>query len=241
MLNGDTNFRFHVFLLAILQIIPLSSNLICMPNKKVFLLLLIGICRFCTPIMSHHNSPSHSQVRRRRTLADINVPSPISTPTTPDSTHDSYASSTGLDEFAADRSPLSPRLSLRAALEDRGKPPRGRALDRTPPNEVRNKRRKKIRITEFSQDNMSPQIYVSRRKRWVSVFLVWLAIVAAIVVVVWLRLARLAEQKDEVQPGNVADYRPSVDYIDTDGSDAWQKVNVDDVFGQPDRGPFRGQ
>lgn len=179
----------------------------------------------------HPTSPGEHTMRRRRTLADLDIPDRGNSASPHSAPADSYASSTGLDEAAAEKSPLSPRLSLRAEIEDRGKPPRGRAIDRTPPPESRSKRRR--RLTEFTQDKLLPQEYVSKRTRWISVLLVWLAIICAIVVAVWLRLASISGEDDGI---DATDDSHDTRTMPWENNDAWQKVAVSQVFGVGDSG-----
>ena len=85
---------------------------------------------------------------------------------------------------------------------------------------------------------MAPPIHVSKRMRWQSVFLVWLAIVGAIVVAVWLRLASMPNDMDgaatmDAMDGDAGD---GVPFIRMDSNDNYQKVPIDHVFGTPDRG-----
>jgi hypothetical protein len=111
-------------------------------------------------------------------------------------------------------------------MEDRGKPPRGRPLDRTPPSKTRPKRRKKTRIAEVSQDHMLPPPHVSKSKRWISVGLVWTAILCAIIVAFWLRSPNVWEHMGglvDVGADSVAD--------SVSRGELWDQIAFEDVLG----------
>jgi hypothetical protein len=99
-------------------------------------------------------------------------------------------------------------------------------MSRDTPHETRSKRRR--RLTEFSQDQVIVHDYVSRRKRWFSVFLVWVAIVCVIVVAVWLRMASLPAD-EEVGVVNI-DAAVEAASLPTQAG-RWLKVPAAEVFG----------
>lgn len=185
-------------------------------------------CHCCNVLILDTFTMSGTQtVRRRRTLANLELPSTPSASPKDHTKHDSYATSTGLDEFTADKSPLSPRLSLRAEMENRGKPPRGRPLGRTPPTKARGKQRPKTRIAEFTQEQVVVQPHVSKRKRWLSVCLVWAAIVCAVIVAYWLRFPGVLEDV-----GGLADIDAADNLVDSVSSgELWDQIAFEDVLG----------
>jgi hypothetical protein len=111
-------------------------------------------------------------------------------------------------------------------MEERGKPPRGRPLDRTPPSKTRPKRRKKTKIAEFSQDHVLPQPHVSKSKRWISVGLVWVAIVCAVIVAFWLRNPNVWEDVGGLADVSADDLAESVS-----SGELWDQIAFEDVLG----------